>query len=164
MRIARYLCFVCVCLFLGQASWAEALRVATYNLRNYLITDRVTESGWRPNYPKPEVEKAAIRKAIIEVDPDVILLQELGPEAFVKELQADLALEGLDYTFAYVGEGNDPVRHLGVLSKREPLEVILHRDLDFKYFDERLPVRSADCWNWFLRIRGASRSSCSACI
>lgn len=141
MSIMRYVYFSVLWLAVWSVGHAETLRVATYNLRNYLITDRVTDHGWRPDYPKPEAEKAALRKAILQVNPDVILLQELGPEPFVKELQGDLALEGLGYTFAFVGVGNDPVRHLGILSKREPVEVHLHRDMDFKYFDARLPVK-----------------------
>ena len=33
------------------------------------------------------------------------------------------------------------LRHLGVLSKIEPIEVHKHSDLNFKYYDERLFVR-----------------------
>lgn len=120
---------------------AETVRVATLNLNNYLIMDRMVDGGWRPDYPKPEAEKIALRRAILEADADILVLQEMGPMPFLLELQADLKLEGLDYPYAYLGEGNDPVRHLAVLSKREAEAVQTHADMDFKYFEGREVVK-----------------------
>ena len=42
----------------------EELRIAAYNLDNYLVADRYVDGGWRPFYPKPESEKAVIRQII----------------------------------------------------------------------------------------------------
>lgn len=132
----------CLLVFaIGSASAAGTLRVATFNLQNYLIMDRVVEGHWRPAYPKPEVEKTALRQTIRAVEPDVLLLQELGGADFLEELRLDLAAEGLDYSYATVLEAADEIRRVGVLSRVEPQEVLRHTDLDFKYYEARLPVK-----------------------
>ena len=54
-------------------SVAETLRIATYNLENYL--DQPTAS--RP-HPKSAEAKAKIREGIRALKPDVLALQEMG--------------------------------------------------------------------------------------
>jgi endonuclease/exonuclease/phosphatase family metal-dependent hydrolase len=128
--------------FLGfSIGAAEPVRIATYNLRNYLVMDRMVEGRWRPEYPKPEVEKTAIRQVILEAEPDILLLQEIGGPDFLEELRLDLSDAGLHYHYAVLMQGEDEVRHVALLSKTKPVEVVEHRDLDFKYFEQRLPVK-----------------------
>lgn len=103
--------------------------------------DRYVGARWRPSYPKPESEKQVIRQAIKAVDPDVLILQEMGSVDFLEELRADLSQEGLHYSYAVHMDGPDPDRHLAVLSKLSPSEVVKHKDLDFKYFEGREKVK-----------------------
>ncbi|MEO0510425.1 MAG: endonuclease/exonuclease/phosphatase family protein [Verrucomicrobiota bacterium] len=142
MRIA--LC--CLSLFgalsLTSSLYAgESLRVATYNLNNYLVMDRHVDNRWRPSYPKPENEKVIVRQNILRHAPDILALQEIGPLEFLEELRADLAREGLHYTYAVHLEGPDPDRHLALLSKLPPKDVKKHTDLDFKYLEGRERVK-----------------------
>lgn len=137
-RIAKFGCFLLICL-LAEAT--AGLRIATYNLQNYLVMDRYLEGRWQPAYPKPEKEKNIIRRVIRESEPDILALQEIGPLAFLEELRADLAKEGLEYPYALHLRGPDTERHLALLSKVAPLEVVQHTDLDFKYFDRREQVK-----------------------
>ena len=132
-----------ITIFLGvfASLSGEVLRIATYNVQNYLVMDRMVDGQWRPEYPKPEAEKQLIRRAILEASPDVLLLQEMGPVEFLDELTADLRREGLEYTYSYHMEAADSVRHLAVLSKVAPVEVIAHTDLDFKYLEGRELVK-----------------------
>ena len=125
-----------VCLF-GN----ETVRLATYNLKNYLSKDRLIEGFWRQQYPKPEHEKRIVRAIIKEVSADIIALQELGDISYLEELRSDLKLDGLYYPYLVHMKGEDDLRHLGILSKIEPIEVHKHSDLNFKYYDERLFVR-----------------------
>ena len=120
---------------------AEVLRVATYNVQNYLEVDRWLDGRYRPSFPKPEEEKTALRNIIIEVQPDVLVLQEMGTGPYLGELQADLRSEGLDLPYRYVVEGSDEERHVALLSRIEPTEVLAHSDLEFEYFDEMIPVK-----------------------
>ena len=57
---------------------SEVVRVASFNLQNYLACERIIDGKWRPDYPKPEVEKKAVRFAIKSVNPDILALQEIG--------------------------------------------------------------------------------------
>ncbi|PXA04537.1 hypothetical protein DDZ13_05000 [Coraliomargarita sinensis] len=103
--------------------------------------DRRVADRWRPDYPKPESEKTAVREVILRSAPDVLALQEVGAPGFLEELRTDLASEGLNYRYSMHLDGPDPVRHLAVLSKHPPVEVVKHTDLDFKYFEGRERVK-----------------------
>ena len=135
------LCVWCLGLVCLCSASAESVRLATYNLNNYLVMDRTVGGVWRPSYPKPEAEKTLIREVIKEALPDVLALQEMGPLPFLEELRADLALDGVHYPYAIHLEGIDQVRHLAVLSKIAPIEVVKHTDLDFKYEGAREEVK-----------------------
>jgi hypothetical protein len=96
-----------LCLFLlfigvSEVLHAEVLRVATYNVQNYLEVDRLLDGRYRPSFPKPEEEKTVLRNILIEVQPDVLILQEMGSRPYLVELQADLKEEGLDLPYKYV--------------------------------------------------------------
>lgn len=116
-------------LFLGitcvSADW---IRVGTYNVKNYCMADRLVDGVWRKEYPKPEEEKKALREVIRRVNPDILALQEIGGEAYLRELQKDLRAEGLDYAYGTVMEGEDTVRKTAVLSKIPFERIIKHRD------------------------------------
>lgn len=125
----------------GIETGTGSLRVATYNLENYLIQDRLVDGVWHPEYPKPEVEKAALRAIIRHASPDILALQEMGGRPFLKELQEDLRREGLDYPHAVWMKSPDKVRHLALLSREPVRKVLRHRGFDFGYLDERRDLR-----------------------
>src|SRR3954464_10987169 len=79
---------------------AETLTIATYNIENYGPADRMTEAGYRKDYPKPEAEKRALRTVIRGLGADVLVLQEMGGQPYLDELQRDLKTAGCDYPFA----------------------------------------------------------------
>ena len=110
-------------------------------MRNYLETDRWVDGSYRPNYPKPEKEKTALRKVLLEVRPDILILQEMGPEPFLLELQRDLKEEGLAFPHAYLAHASDKERHVALLSRLKPVALQTHQDLKFDYFGEIIPVK-----------------------
>ncbi len=124
----------CVCGFLVSVAECETVRVASYNVRNYLTMDRLVEGKWRPEYPKPEAEKRYVRETILEIRPDVLALQEIGTKAHLEELRRDLANEGLVYTGSAWLDAHDSERHVAALWKAElKVEAKFHRDLPIKY-------------------------------
>ena len=134
-------------LLLVQGLRSEIL-VATYNLRNYLLTDRMVEEEgttkpvWRENYPKPENEKRALRQIIAKENPHILAVQEMGSEPFLKELQRDLQVnEQVHYPYSAIMQGEDKDRHVAVLSKIPFLEVVQHKDLEYKYFEDKQKLR-----------------------
>lgn len=135
--------FGLVILFVGvvELLGGEVIRVATYNVQNYLEVDRWVDGRYRPGFPKPEIEKTALRKVILEVQPDVLILQEMGKDPYLQELQNDLKEEGWHMPFRYVAEAADEERHLALLSRVEPKEIKSHSDLEFEYFGEVIPVK-----------------------
>jgi endonuclease/exonuclease/phosphatase family metal-dependent hydrolase len=126
-------CVVALVLVVARAGAADVLRVATYNVQNYTLADRRVPDGFRPEYPKPEAEKAALRAVIRELDADVLALQEMGGPEYLAELRRDLAAEGLSYPYGEAMMAADESRGLAVLSRVPLGAVIGHRDLRAKW-------------------------------
>lgn len=118
----RYLRIACLLLALiaPAISSAQTIRVASYNLYNYLVMDRSVDGKWRKDYPKPEAEKSALRRAILDLKPDILAIQEIGSPAFLREIRADLRAEGLDYPHTAHLQGPDPDRSVAFLSRLPP--------------------------------------------
>ncbi|MBI2517792.1 MAG: endonuclease/exonuclease/phosphatase family protein [Opitutae bacterium] len=122
-------------------SAAHALTVATYNVENYLVADRLVDGVYRPAYPKPEAEKAAVQRVIRDLAPDVLALEEMGTPPFLDELQRDLRKQGADYPHAVVLEAADPDRHVAVLSKLPFKEVRRHNAVPVTFLGQRDVVK-----------------------
>lgn len=112
---------------------AETLTVVSYNVENYVAADRVTEEGFRRDYPKPETQKRALRQVLGALRADVLLLQEMGDERYLRELQRDLQRAGIEYSFHAVLEAADAARHIAVLSRRPLQALTLHAQVAFPY-------------------------------
>jgi len=91
---------------------ADTVRVATYNVENYL--DQPTES--RPQ-PKSAAARTSVRESIRALDPDVLALEEMGGLSALMELRRSLRTEGLDYPYWELVNGEDTNVHVAVLSK-----------------------------------------------
>ncbi|MCB1105533.1 MAG: endonuclease/exonuclease/phosphatase family protein [Cephaloticoccus sp.] len=112
---------------------ADELTIATYNVENYVSTNRMTAMGYRKDYPKSETSKQALRAVIQRLDVDVLVMQEMGPPPYLEELQRDLAAQGMDYPHAVLLQGPDTDRHVAVLSRRPLVRAVQHTGLVFKY-------------------------------
>ena len=119
----------------------EILTIATYNVENYGPANRMTDAGYRQDYPKPEAEKRALRTVIRGLNADLLVLQEMGVKPYLDELRRDLKAEGADYPYSVLLEGNDADRHVALLSKRPLKAVVPHVNLDFAYFAGREHVK-----------------------
>ena len=86
----------------------DSVRVASINVQNYLLMDRWIDGRWKRDYPKPEKEKRALRSMINQVDPDVLLIQEMGDLPFLNELWMDLNVtDGAQFHYSswFLGHG-----------------------------------------------------------
>lgn len=107
-------------------SVARALTIATYNVENYLVADRMVEGIYHQAYPKPETEKVALRQVIGGIAPDILAVEEMGPQPFLDEFQRELKQAGQNFPYSALVEGSDPERHVAVLSKVPFKEVRQH--------------------------------------
>ncbi len=129
-RQIRWLLLVFV--LAGARGWAgagEGLTVMTWNVENYVAEDRMVGGEYRTEYPKPEAAKTALRAAIREAGPEVLALQEMGPEPYLEELQRDLQAEGAEYPHRALLDGPDPKRHVAVLSRVPLRRVTPHAEV-----------------------------------
>lgn len=133
--------FFLLVLFLGAVPIAGALSVATYNVENYLVADRMVDNVFRQAYPKPESEKKALRRVIAGLAADVLAVQEMGKQPFLDELQRDLKADGVDYPYTTVLQAGDPERHVAVLSKIPFKEVHRHASVPITLFGKKDVVK-----------------------
>ena len=146
MTKRRTAVLICLCGLAG-GGWpaggaaADALTVATYNVENYLAAGRRIDGVYRPDYPKPEAAKRALRDVIRALDADLVALQEMGPAGYLEELRRDLRAEGADYPYSALAEADDPERHLALLSRRPFRRVRTEAGLEFRYLGGRERVK-----------------------
>jgi len=122
--------------FFASVLASAALTVATYNVENYTVADRMVEGVYRAAYPKPEKEKAALRQVIAGLAPDILAVCEMGKPDFLAEFQRELKQAGQDYPHAVVLEAADPDRHVAVLAKVPFKEVRRHATVPITYFGQ----------------------------
>ena len=130
-----------VALLVLAALPVHALTVASYNVENYLVTDRLVDGVYRQAYPKPEQEKAAVRQVVAGIAPDILAIVEMGKLPFLEELQRDLKAAGQDYPHAVVLDAADEARHVALLAKVPFKEVRRHVKLPVTYLGQTDVVR-----------------------
>jgi endonuclease/exonuclease/phosphatase family metal-dependent hydrolase len=118
----------------GSLPAADLLRLATYNLENYLEAPVGTRPG------KSDAAKAKIREGLRALNPDVVALQEVGGLAALQELRLSLKAEGLDYPHWELATGFDTNIFVGVLSKFPFVATRSHTNLSYLLGGSRLQV------------------------
>lgn len=91
---------------------ADIIRVAAYNVENYL--DQPTETR---RSVKSETAKVKIRESIHAINPHVLALEEMGSTNALLELRAALKAEGCDFPYWEHVQGFDTNIHVAILSK-----------------------------------------------
>jgi len=109
------------------------LVVMAYNTANYGVADTKT--------PKSSDSVRALTSSIGAVDPDIAVLSEIGSEAALRTLVADLAKGGTPYEFVSMVEGDDANRHLAVIAKVANAEVRHDTTSTYRIRDRTMRVR-----------------------
>ena len=113
------------------AASPDSVRVCTWNVRNYSVAGRRI-NGKYVQSPKPEAEKKALRKMLLKINADVLLLEEMGDIAFLSELRDDLSKDGLRYDFIATTRYDSPSR-LAIMSRIRPLKFVDCCDIKFEF-------------------------------
>ncbi len=92
------------------------IRVTSWNLKNYLYTNRPAQEG-SSTRPKPAREQQAVVSILLRIRPDILGVCEMGTEQDLAQLQEALKAGGLDLPHREHVQGNDPDRHLALLSR-----------------------------------------------
>lgn len=119
--------------FVGQqVALAEPFVVMSYNVANWLTTDRYINDKRVPSAPKPDEEKETIVSIIAAHKPSVLGVVEMGSKEDFADFQARLKAKGLDYPYSEWHQGIDPDRHVALLSK---FPIVARNSLDKVEFD-----------------------------
>jgi endonuclease/exonuclease/phosphatase family metal-dependent hydrolase len=106
-----------VALGVAPLASAEPFVVMSYNVANWLTTDRFIDNRRVPAAPKPDAEKDAVVSVIAAHKPAVLCVCEMGSKEDFEDFKARLAARGLDYPHSEWHEGIDEDRHVALLSK-----------------------------------------------
>ncbi|MCX8155685.1 MAG: endonuclease/exonuclease/phosphatase family protein [Verrucomicrobiae bacterium] len=134
------LVFISLCLLLAglsSAAAAEKIRLAHYNLENYLDQP----AGTRP--AKTPEARAKIRESIRALQPDVISLVEMGSTNALLELRDSLQAEGLSLPHWEWVRGWDTNIHVALLSRLPLVARRPHTNLTYLLYGRRFHVSRA---------------------
>ena len=92
------------------------IRFTAWNLKNYLHTITPPPEG-STNRPKPAREQQTVISILSQIRPDILGVCEMGSPADLAHLQAALKAAGLDLPHAEHVQGDDPDRHVALLSR-----------------------------------------------
>lgn len=93
------------------------LKIATYNVENYLSMTRRINGKLHTEAGKPDFEKESVVRMIGAVNADVLGLMEIGEPRQLEDLQRRLGKAGLNYPFAEYLQGHDTTRRIALLSR-----------------------------------------------
>lgn len=136
---------VFLCLFLAAAAaWADEpgqISVCAYNLRNWLSMERFDGRNAMAVAPKPESERERVVKTLIEIQPDVLGVCEIGTRDDLSNFQKRLAAQGLDLPHVEFAHGGDPTRSLALLSRFPIAEKCSQTDLHYQIGPTTFPMQ-----------------------
>jgi endonuclease/exonuclease/phosphatase family metal-dependent hydrolase len=92
------------------------IRFTSWNLKNYLFTAAPAPEGGMER-SKPLREQQAVVSILLQIRPDVLGVCEMGSPADLAQLQAALKSKGLELPYAEHVTGDDPSRHVALLSR-----------------------------------------------
>jgi len=132
---SKFLCALGILLLLGLDVFGGTIRIAAYNVENYL--DQPTESR---HFTKSDAAKAKIRESIHALNPDVLALEEMGTTNALLELRDSLKSEGLDFPYWEHVQGFDTNIHVCFLSKLPFVTRVPHTNDSFLLDGRRFRV------------------------
>lgn len=120
----------------------EPITLVFYNLKNYLAMERRIDGEIIEDAPKPEREVEAVVEAILEMDPDILSVCEIGDASFLEDLRTRLKSQGLDLPYTeLVTAASGHNRNLAVLSRYPIAESDSRDDYTYSIGDTKLPFQ-----------------------
>jgi len=108
------------------------LRIASYNLENYLPMARRINGQLRTDAGKPESEKQAVVRMIASVHPDLLGVMEVGEQGQLEDLQRRLRKSGIDFPHTEYLQAADSTRHVALLSRYPIVERHSQNDIPLR--------------------------------
>src|SRR5688572_14172135 len=116
---------------------ADLVRIATYNVENYLLVSNETRSV------KPPESRAKVRDHLLALKADVIALQEIGGKPGLDDLQRALKSAGQDYPHSEIAYGWDTNIQVAVLSRFPIIARRSHTNESYLLYGRRFHVGRA---------------------
>ena len=131
---------LCAWLFLCPLS-AEQFSFMSYNLKNFLQQERYKDGVLVRSQFKPQAEITALTQIIVDAQPDVLGVCEIGSPADLALLQTRLRQHQLDYPYLEYVQAADSVRHLALLSQHPISQSNSQSTLTYQIGSQTYPLR-----------------------
>jgi len=111
------------------------IRICSLNLKNYNTAYRYVD-GKTQLIPKVESERNGVCKILKDVNADVLVVQELGDEGFLNDLNKRLRKIGVVYPYSFISSKVTASR-IAILSKLKPTEIFDFSNIAMLYNGEK---------------------------
>ncbi len=108
--------------FSQETNQSKTFSVASYNLWNWTNTDRQIKGKRVKDADKPPEQKKAVVSILKKMNPDILLVQEMGNEKYMQDFADELKKAGLDYPYTEQVTGASPRISIGLLSRYPIIE------------------------------------------
>ncbi len=133
--------FIGISCGLAFGAEGERITVCAYNVRNWLTDIQELPGTEQRVITKPESERLRVIQTLVEIQPDVLGLCEIGTEADLADLQRRLKAQGLDLPHQEWTQGADTQRSLALLSRLPILKRQSQRQLEYQMGQLILPMQ-----------------------
>ncbi|MDZ4742551.1 MAG: endonuclease/exonuclease/phosphatase family protein [Verrucomicrobiota bacterium] len=100
-----------------QTNAASTFSVASYNIRNWTSTDREIDGKYVKDAEKPPSEKKAVVSILKSMNPDILIVQEMGDDKYFEDFKNQLKENGLEYAYSERVTGASPRISQVILSR-----------------------------------------------
>jgi endonuclease/exonuclease/phosphatase family metal-dependent hydrolase len=112
----------------------KELKITWFNLHNYIFGKNSVQRT------KSQKSKEEIEKEIAQINPDILLVCELGGKDSLKELTESLKKLDINYSYTSLVEAGDSIINLAVMSKIKPVNISHHTDVFYTNRGKTYPV------------------------
>ena len=140
--IAAYLFLVCTSLSDLPGEEVKPIKVAFYNLKNYLAMDRRVDGELVLDAPKPDREVKHLLEGLTQIKADILGVCEIGDASYLKDFQNRLKKRGLDYPHTELLKAKSGFdRNLALLTRFPIVERNSRDDYTYRIFEDKFPFQ-----------------------
>lgn len=146
--IGAWICAVVISICLSpvsirsETSDNQEVSVVFYNLKNYLAMERRVGKEVVKDAPKPESEVKHLIAGIVDIQPDILGVCELGDPSYMADFKGRLKKAGVDLPHTeLVTAASGHNRNLALLSRYPIIEVNSRDDYTYTIGDTKLPFQ-----------------------
>jgi len=133
--LLRNLTAITLFIFFANVCFSQTeIKITWFNLRNYIFEKNQDKKG------KSQESKQELESEILQINPDILFVCEIGGFESLYELQKKLEIKGLNFPFLSLVKSKDKITNIALLSKIKPLKISHLENAFYKNKEQAHPV------------------------